>query len=612
MAYLLLAVPSWATPALVKSGEHESYSRLVLYTGQLQNWQLSRDGEKVSVLVDNWSSGFDLSEVFEKIPRDRITHLSQSANGLELTIGCDCEVLIEPVSKTGIMIDVTDKHPSPTGNPIPPLPPLTGAIQTKLVFPRNDTVAVTALRKKLVESVGKAATQEFLNTTPSKKVSKSNSSHDDIRTPALSTLGHRIRSTSASERAAQSNDPVKPDVACPPDRYGDIENWGTEQPFSLQLSDLRNSLMREFDSTDTAKALRLAQLYIYFSMGAEAASTIQSLELKSQEAQFLKPLAQLVDGTLSTATKLHAPTNGCTGSHAIWAALLGNQNEVIAETQAKLITEAFSHLPHHLKTILGPPLMSRLNKNGHDVAASVVQNSISIALSDKGDSANTSSMLEKVSISELEELIKQGGPQAPSVIVAFLEKKTTAREAVDEIIRDISRSYEVQQHGEKVAVEINRLLTMDTAIRGKFIEALDAALSDTVSPHRENVIAFVSDLLVERGSDMMVAKFALKLQNTSHIETLEPHARSSISQRLSQMGMNELAVAISGQPNESTETKPPPPSKDDPNPASLGQQPSGNSSAPTLLGATSILEESRLVREQTISWLASEGGKADN
>lgn len=598
--------PAWAKPALVKSGEHDDFSRLVLYTGDAQTWSQARSLNTVTIAISGWSSGFDTSQVFEMIPRDRITQLQSTEIGLEISLGCDCAIGIEAIANVGLLIDVIDERPSITFTPQTIRPTYFWPEPDGFIRQNETSSAITEFRKELTEGVGRAATQQALTTIPSSHFNAEEPSKPAVGTQDSEAVWSRIRTTSAMERAAgRQSSPESRAIACPPDYFGDIENWGSARPFAEQLGNLRIDLMDEFDALSGANALSLVKLYLYFAMGSEALATIDTLKLNGDEVQFLRPIATLLDGASTANTTLKFRTNGCEGTHAIWAALLGSDQETIREAQAKTITSSFSHLPHRLKSLLGPSLIVRLQHDGLEIAASVIRNAIA---NDPDNDAGTHPMkaaLKTLPTAELNQMVAKSDSQTPLALVALLETAIAQSTPISAPLREVARSFAVQQNGDPVAVELKKLLAMNTILEGAYLKALETAFSFENRDDRLAVLTFAADHLIDQGSDLDVAKFALRIGRSDWQDSLKPEAISDIETRLLDAGLDKLASRFSRRPmTTGTSEAAGSPADEDLASDRLTVLPDIEAESPTLGTARTILGASTVTRQQILSMLS--------
>lgn len=74
-----LPLPVWAEIVLLRSGEHADFSRLVLQLTGQPEWKIGRVEQGYELRIEAEDVVLDTSQVFERIPRDRITQLETPA-----------------------------------------------------------------------------------------------------------------------------------------------------------------------------------------------------------------------------------------------------------------------------------------------------------------------------------------------------------------------------------------------------------------------------------------------------------------------------------------------------------------------------------------------------
>lgn len=72
---LFAALPVSAEVAKVTGGEHKDFTRLVVEARDIGNWRFGRAVDGYELEFGNAVTAFDVTQAFEKIPRDRITAL---------------------------------------------------------------------------------------------------------------------------------------------------------------------------------------------------------------------------------------------------------------------------------------------------------------------------------------------------------------------------------------------------------------------------------------------------------------------------------------------------------------------------------------------------------
>ncbi|WP_394197627.1 hypothetical protein [Litoreibacter albidus] len=598
---IMLSLPTFVLgkPAKIKSGEHSTFSRLVLYTGQTQQWTQSRKGNKVTIKVTGWTSSFDTADTFTFIPRERVTEIRALPDGIELTLDCTCKVQVAAVERGGIMVDITDTVDDVEVDVPPP--------DTRLVWPEPDgfvmqsatSASINALRKTLTQRLAKAATQDLLVPAPPSATRPAAAQQLFDEPHAV----ERIRTTSAAERANQRNAPSIPTPPqCPPEHYGDIQNWGTDESFADQLGRLRRDTVMEFDVTDQSSALHLTRLYLFFAMGAEARASIVAFDQDTYDANFLTVVSRLLDGESGRKISLDLPANGCEGTMSLWAALLGRTDAAISEPQGKIVAEAFSRLPHHLRTILGPKLISRLHDDENGVAAGVVKNMISNHTDADPQYPNPASNLADSSIPELEALVAQSNAETPMALVALINRTIDQNLAISNDILIVARSFARQQAGTPEAIQIEKALVRVSAFQGNYTDAIASAMELEADQDRKDLIGFTVSQIIAKGRDIDVAKFALNLGHDGAQTYLQQSAVQEIADRLTAAGMDELSRDFSGKkgstkrdhpPQVNASTAPAGPAR----PRALPDEPT------TIAAASAILKTSKDLREQVVSTL---------
>ncbi|WP_424942665.1 hypothetical protein [Aliiroseovarius crassostreae] len=97
-----------AQSVAVRSGEHEDFSRLVIYTQSPGSWEFGRveDGYELRLAAPEIS--FDMSQAFDLIPRTRIRALDDLGQGrLKVQSDCDCHAEVFVAEGGQIVIDIT-------------------------------------------------------------------------------------------------------------------------------------------------------------------------------------------------------------------------------------------------------------------------------------------------------------------------------------------------------------------------------------------------------------------------------------------------------------------------------------------------------------------------
>jgi hypothetical protein len=92
----------------VRTGEHAGFTRIVVRIGEERQWDLREDTRAFSLSVAPGVDGFDLSQSFDLIQRDRLAELAFAEGELSGTLACDCDVSAFRYREAFLVIDIRD------------------------------------------------------------------------------------------------------------------------------------------------------------------------------------------------------------------------------------------------------------------------------------------------------------------------------------------------------------------------------------------------------------------------------------------------------------------------------------------------------------------------
>lgn len=414
----LLALPSLAQTVLVRSGEHEGFTRLVLDFPERVAWQTTPRADGIALRFPSRRPVFDLSQAFDRLTQGRLAGVdaSDDPGQLNLKFGCACTTRAFWHGRSMLVIDIladaqATEPPEPqAGHPAYPaqfdgarsslpVPPesvaarlVTSALAEEVeiatpapsVSPPMQEETLSAMRSLLLEQIAQSANQAVLQPVRPREIARGTAPPDvplapsGKSTPANKTspalAPPRVRAVaqlpSGNLRVQDNRDlgrgaglpmarPALVLTSCLPDMALDVATWGRQASLPEQLGVLYPGLVGEFDTINADVVRELAQLYIYFGFGLEARQVLNLAPTKDQD--ILLEMAWLVDDpdNAPTAPRLSELLE-CSGRSAFWAALA---HEVIPEDRLldhQAILQTFTELPNHLRQHLGPALARKL------------------------------------------------------------------------------------------------------------------------------------------------------------------------------------------------------------------------------------------------------------
>ncbi len=164
--------------------------------------------------------------------------------------------------------------------------------------------------------------------------------------------------------------------ACPEDKLFDLAHWGDDTPAMAQVAAAREHLTGEFDRPDPEKIARLAQLYLFLGMGAEARQVMAAFDVDTDGASIMMDLALILDDLpVGSASTLHG-LRDCDTAASLWSFLAAASAEDVRFVDTLPLVRSFSGLPGHLRYLLGQRLSNRLIEIGAADAARSVRNAV--------------------------------------------------------------------------------------------------------------------------------------------------------------------------------------------------------------------------------------------
>ncbi|MDA8746706.1 hypothetical protein N9M66_00675 [Litoreibacter sp.] len=562
---------AWAQ-AIVKSGEHETFSRLVVFLPKAQTWDLRKTETGYEIVVDKWTEGFDISTVFDLIPRTRIASLRAEGAKLELVLDCDCDAAASPLDTGGLVVDVENakpvaraENPSLVETPTLKLPTQTSnqvAISDVHLRPSNPDAEhpdLEPFRRSLMQNLGRSASLSLVELdverrvsgkgdTPAKKTTKA--SDEDLK---LFEESGRLRITTAMDAALtdKSQKPKDPQIAeCPDASRFDIADWGGDDPFGDQIGLLRQDIMGEFDVPDLAAARSLVRLYVYFGLGVEAKIIVDQFNFSLAEKSELQAISNILEpSSYSDNTQSVFPTN-CGPKIAIWAVFQNQSTASISDTEIKAVLAEFAAWPAHLRSQLGASLFSAMNLGGAEEAASVVGS----VLARSGDETSTELTLGSARRSdhaaytsdELLKIINDGGEKAPEALVFFLGRQIDEDQRIDPNWIILAAAFAKELSGLPMSNDLSNARARALAYSGEFSAAFQAYRDAgkngwSAEPRLADDLA---EYFVEGADQNDMVRFVLFLIAEDQAKTLNPVNLEALIRRLMADGLPELAESL--------------------------------------------------------------------
>ena len=432
-----LAVPALAQTVTIRSGEHETFSRLTMTLPSRVGWTIEETNDGAQVVFAREGLTFDTSAVFDRIPRTRLADIAwqERERRLTLNFNCNCEMAGFWHDRTMLVLDI---HDTPTATdrvtsarrevasaaekrresaPGMVLPERAASRAARMLRASLDgdsslrpeeateppilsepgrVIARQDVRERLLRQIGRAASQGLLSpqTSLPERRPKPAEAADQRKDVQDSFATKADRKPMQTDRPATDQINLKAqtsmdhdflgsglaqaqnlaDSGCLPTARIDVASWGTNGPFGVQVSALRRRLTGEFDEPDSAIVEQLVRVYLYFGFGAEAADLLLLLRESHADRAVLSQLAQIAEQGWAAPGSILNGQLDCESSAALWSALSYQRLPADQQIDTNAILRAFSALPPHLRAYYGPILARRFLDSGlEDVSTNLLR-----------------------------------------------------------------------------------------------------------------------------------------------------------------------------------------------------------------------------------------------
>lgn len=572
----VIASPALAQGLSVGSGEHGTFTRIVMPIPEGSDWQLVRSPQGYVLTMSATDQRFDLSRAYARIGRNRIAEMSAGGVGeLSMTIACSCHAMPFEFRRDMLVIDIRDGAPPPasafelsaTGERLPPLRP-SGILPPVLAeVPQGSPPVMDWSADWLRDRRAPPAMPVAAEPLPAIPLDT-----DDLRATLLLEFSRaaadgmidpvakppRIetapqRTTAATENL-RAGDPLstlsglRDGIAltakggvCPPDDLLAIETWGDDRPAPLQLADTARTLLGEFDIPDPQALQSYARLHLYLGFGAEALQLMSLYPGSATEEPLFRSLARIVDGFPDPAGPFPALA-ACDTSAALWAALSDPPRLPPALNRAAAL-RGFSALPAHLRRHLGPTLGEAFLAADDVPAATTIAEAILRLPGPPDDrTAILSARLallsggSDLSESRLRSILSDPGPDQAAALAALVDLHAAEARPIGAEVLPALAAYRTENAGTSAEPKLHRALILAMALSGDFTSAFaEAATRPDLLPDIWRILGSASD------EDLLIhAVGALA-------DTAGPEARQTIADRLLALGFAEEARRWSGQ-----------------------------------------------------------------
>ncbi len=600
--FFFLPASAMANAIVVRSGEHDTFTRLVMQLPEGVEWSLL-SGEFNSILeLEGHRAGFDLTDAFAIIPRTRLNALVATNSRLQLQLGCACLVQGFVEQNRFLVLDISDaSNGLAETNPVikfSVLPTTSFAVddllwsqylsieqQPSRIAQPADPVThdgdentgrstsqksqVANSRRQLLDAFSQAASVGLVTTTrpagePSLLVPNGSeepevfdSSEEQVREIGGIKQNLRITSSKDQPTASHSNPMTLDGRICPEGIDIDIASWSTSSDLGAEIARSNKSLYDELGRINASEVVKRARTYIYFGFGAEAKQTLNLIPSLALEFPELHDISQVLEhGYMRNPVLMHQFAN-CDSDHALWGILATKKPIVGQEVESLAALRALEKLPDHLKYIFARELGERFLEMDEIESASIALRTLERLQENNSDTPKIArAMAERKRQNDfsanttLDQIIEADTAEAPRAVIALISQHIADDTSVPPDIALLAEAFAFELKNSGEGPEMFAAYVQAAAKSAQYVkafEALEKTPGEMPQAKKNDLENFVVAQLTSHADDLeFLENYFNQIQGKQ--SRLSPRVALELAERLISLGFFDDAETNLAQP----------------------------------------------------------------
>lgn len=403
---------------LIKSGEHDGFTRFVMDYKEPVSWRLGRSEDGYELHVERRGIEYDFSKVYRPIGKDRLASIwaDQASGALKFSLACSCHAKAFEFRQGIIVVDINDGT-APKNSPFEAL--ISSDINQKnypKLEARENTAESDIKNYNWIENYFKASTSGRdsklhasleANVDPDLQASEirdhmlnqlsrgasrgvinlkdlSNSQDSNFVPPGapMPINGNSVRSglnelpgISFQKEKPRSGNTSSAGSLCIESERLDISSWSGDSPVWQQISQYKEGVLEEFDEPNTDAVDAAVKFLLSVGFGSEARQLIDSFPSELRDRKLWRAMSYIVDED-SDPSNFFAGQTECGTAAALWATLGSRNDADSAPINSDAVILEFSALSVEMRMLFGPTLIQKFIDQNMASSAEKVKNAI--------------------------------------------------------------------------------------------------------------------------------------------------------------------------------------------------------------------------------------------
>lgn len=395
---LLIPIRVLAETIPVVAGEHAGFTRVVLTLPQGLDWSTKKSDTSFSVLLPPTNS-FDISRVFDKIPRTRISTIQTNSAGNQLEVKLSCRCTSEAFLYRDIYLVVDFRGSEDEGTQLVLIPNNQRQFDAQSLLPpwwteassMESSTQISGNNPETMMIQSEISTNLlFERLTQDVATAKANSRIDIDQTRVdrdeLSIPINRNQSEIQVDpyigleiRYASPLKPLSDEIPTSCETFGSEQMFSgisSQQPYR-DISQLRQELFSDTGQENETIVIQLAIAQLKFGMTAEARLLLRDLHNSTRQTRLLTKISQIIDQSLAVQDDMKQYQN-CNNSLYFWYFLTARSGSLDSIDSSGILLQ-FKSISPWLQKVIFLQLYSKLKIDGESSAADEIEAHISLS-----------------------------------------------------------------------------------------------------------------------------------------------------------------------------------------------------------------------------------------
>jgi len=575
---ICLGATAAAQTVTFRSGNHETFARLVIDIPRGRSWSLGRIGADYALDLGP-GLAFDPDGAFARIPRDRLRdiEIDEDAGRLILRIACRCHASAFMFQPEKLVVDVTD-GPPPPDSPwevaiettarqalaaiplIGDVPPSTLLLSSPQAFlpiagaapdtvPQLDALAIDMARAVAAGILDPAGPVPALKQTVAEVAEAVAPTLPPLLPEVPAQPGVMFITADLLQRSAPGRREAGPrGEECRPESDLDLAAWAPTGDFATDIGILRTQVIDAASALNDEVLVALARAYLHFGFGAEAKQVLVLAEADSTTHRLLGHLADLIDGRTVVAGAW-ADQSGCLTATALWSSLAAGTIADKTQEERTAIETAFRVLPPGPRQAVAPRLAALFLAEGHTESAAAILERMPAQAAGTDEALTVQSDIVRDAASAaaardvLLDAIRNGSRASAGTMIRLVDATLAAGLPVEPWMIETLAALRFE-YGESPMGEMLAATELDALVAAGRFEEAGKLLSDPElvvgEVARSRHLTDLANALTEGGSDGEFLDFAFRMS-----EALPPgSATIAVAERLIRLGFPDIALEL--------------------------------------------------------------------